>query len=49
MAIRYFKVIVRSIEIVYLTIGNLAFRLALYLTGVKFRGKSQHVSHVGQQ
>ena len=40
MAIRYFKGIVRSIEIAYLTIGNLAFCHALYLSGVKFWGKS---------
>ena len=30
-------------EVVYVTIGNLAFYLALYLTGVQFRGKLDHI------
>ena len=30
-------------EVVYVTIGNPAFYLALYLTGVHFRSKLQHV------
>ena len=29
-----------------MTIGNPAFRLVLYLTGVHFRGELQHVGHV---
>ena len=32
-----------------MTIGNLAFCLALYLTGVHFQDKLQHVGHVGEQ
>ena len=32
-----------------MTIGNLAFCLALYLTGVHFRGELQHVDHVSGQ
>ena len=32
-----------ALEVVYVTIGNLAFCLALYLTGVHFRGELQHV------
>ena len=36
-------------EVVYVTIGNPAFFLALYLTGVCFRGKLKHVGHVGEQ
>ena len=32
-----------------MTIGSLAFCLALYLTGIHFRGKLQHVGHVGEQ
>ena len=30
-------------EVVYVTIGNLTFCLALYLTGIQFRDKLQHV------
>ena len=30
-------------------IGNPAFCLALYLTGVHFRGELHDVSHVGEQ
>ena len=37
------------LEAVYVTIGNLAFCLALYLTGVHFRGELQHVGHVDGQ
>ena len=33
----------------YVTVGNRAFCLALRLIGVRFRGKLQHVSHVGEQ
>ena len=32
-----------------MTIGNPASCLALYLTGVHFRGELQHVGHVGGQ
>ena len=32
-----------------MTIGNPAFCLALYLTGVDFRGELQHVGHMGEQ
>ena len=32
-----------------MTIGNAAFCLALYLTGVHFRGELQHVGHMGDQ
>ena len=32
-----------------MTIGNSAFCLALYLTGVHFRGELQHVGFVSQQ
>ena len=32
-----------------MTIGNLAFCLALNLTGVYFRGQLEHVAHVGEQ
>ena len=32
-----------ALEVVYVTIGNLAFCLALYLTGIHFRGELQHV------
>ena len=32
-----------------MTIGSLAFCLAFYLTGIHFRGKLQHVGHVGEQ
>ena len=34
-----------SSEVVYVTIENPAFCLALYLTGVHFRGELQHFSH----
>ena len=32
-----------------MTVGNLDFCLALYLTGVHFRDELQHVGHVGEQ
>ena len=32
-----------------MAIGNPAFCLALYLTGVHFRGELQQVGHVGEQ
>ena len=37
------------LEVVYVTIGNPVFCLALNLTGVHFRGELQHVGHVGWQ
>ena len=36
-------------DVVYVRIGNPAFCLALYLTGVHFRGELQYVGHVGEQ
>ena len=36
-------------EVVYVTIGNPAFCIALYLTGVHFRGELQHVGDVSEQ
>ena len=36
-------------EVVYVTIGNPAFCLALYLTDLHFRGELQQVGHVGEQ
>ena len=33
----------------YVTIGNPAFCLALYLTGVHFQGELQHVGDVSEQ
>ena len=36
-------------EVGYVTIGNPGFCLALYLTGVHFRGELQHIGHVGEQ
>ena len=41
--------IVKYIGVVYVTIGNPAFCLALYLTGVHFRGKLQKVGDVNEQ
>ena len=38
-----------SLEGVYVTIGNPAFCLFLYVTGVHFRGKLQHGGDVSQQ
>ena len=37
------------LEVAYVTIGNPAFCLALYLTGVHFRGELQHVGDVSEQ
>ena len=37
------------LEVVYVIIGNPAFCLALYLTGVHFRGELQHVGDVSEQ
>ena len=36
-------------EVVYVTIGNPALCLALYLAGVHFRSKLQHVGDVSEQ
>ena len=36
-------------EFVYVTTGNSSFCLALYLTGVHFRGELQQVSTVSEQ
>ena len=36
-------------EIVYVTIENLTFCIALYLTSAHFRDELQHVGHVGEQ
>ena len=36
-------------EVVNVIIGNPAFCLDLYLTGVHFRSELQHVGHVGEQ
>ena len=36
-------------EVLYVTIGNPAFCLALYLIGVHFRGELQHFGQVGGQ
>ena len=36
-------------EVGYVTIGNPAFCLALYVTGVHFRSKLQHVGDVSEQ
>ena len=38
-----------SLEGVYVTVGNPAFCLFLYLTGVHFRGELQHGGDVSQQ
>ena len=35
--------------IAYVTVGNPAFCLVLYLIGVHFRGKLQHVGDVSEQ
>ena len=35
--------------VVYVTIGNISFLLALYLIGVHFRGELHHVGHAGEQ
>ena len=36
------------VEVVYVTIGNPAFCLALYLSGVHFRGELQHIGDVSE-
>ena len=36
-------------EAVYVTIGNPAFCLAFYLTGVHFRSELQHIGDVSEQ
>ena len=36
------------LEVVYMTIGNPAFCLALYFAGVHFRGQLQHVGDVNE-
>ena len=36
-------------EVAYVTIGNPALFLALYLTGVHFRGKLQYIGDVSEQ
>ena len=36
-------------EVVYVTIGNHAFCLTLYLTGIQLRGELLHTGHVGEQ
>ena len=38
-----------NVEVVYVPIGNPAFCLALYVTGLHFRGKLQDGGHVGEQ
>ena len=40
---------VSYLEVTYVTTGNSAFRLALYLTGVHFRGELQHAGDVSEQ
>ena len=42
----YYEIIIY--EVVYVTIGNPAFCLALYLNGVHFRDELQYVGHVGK-
>ena len=42
-------VVFREYEVVYVTIGNPALCLALYLTGVHFRGELQHAGHGREQ
>ena len=37
------------LEVVYVTIGNRAFCVVLYLTGAHFWGELQHTGHVGGQ
>ena len=37
------------LEVVYVSIGDPAFFLALYLTGVHFRGELRHVGDVSRQ
>ena len=40
---------VSYLEVTYVTSGNSAFRLALYLTGAHFRGELQHAGDVSEQ
>ena len=40
---------VTASEVVYVTIGNPAFCLFLYLSGVHFRGELQHLGDVWEQ
>ena len=40
---------VSYLEVTYVTTGNSAFRLALYLTGAHFRGELQHAGDVSEQ
>ena len=52
LAIQFVKPILQTIthlEVVYVTIGNPAFFLLLYLTGVHFRGEWQYVGDVSDQ
>ena len=44
-----FKISNIMYEFVYVTTGNSSFCLALYLTGVHFRGELQQVGHVSEQ
>ena len=41
--------IVKKIEVFYMTIGNPAFCLFVYLIGIHFRGDLQHVGDVSEQ
>ena len=41
--------IVKKIEVVYMTIGNPAFCLFVYLIGIHLRGELQHVRDVSEQ
>ena len=47
ITIHFFHSLETVLEVAYVTIGNTAFFLALYLTGVHFRGELQHVGYVG--
>ena len=40
---------IKFLEVVYVTIENPAFCLALYLARIHFRGELHHVGHVGWQ
>ena len=41
--------VVHRIEVVYVTVGNPAFCLALHLTSVHFRGELQYVGDISEQ
>ena len=41
--------VMKELEVVYVTFGNPAFCLFLYLIGVHVRGKLQHVGDVSEQ